>query len=188
MRRGLTLAVLLALGAGACGPKQYVDPLKPPEAAATKAPETAGDAGTGGETGKAAGGAASGLTPHIYMALQPGDAGAVSVVFAIDARRDNTPGDDPAIRLTPEGGQCNPQELRRYAFPPENAGKPVFGPAEVAAGISARDLPSFMAMSVTAEMLRRGLVKDAEESKPQNVCTRKLWERMIVNESQRRAS
>ena len=37
-------------------------------------------------------------------------------------------------------------------------------------------------MVVTSEMLRRGLIEKPEDSQPQNVCTRKLWERMIINE------
>lgn len=179
MRPDLALAAVLVLGMGACGPKEYVDPLKPPSKAAERTPEeTAATESAEKEP--------VGLAPHIYMALQPDDGGSVSVIFAIDARRNNTPDDDPAIRLTPEDGKCNPQELRRYAFPAESTAKPVFGPEEVQAGITAKDLPRFMAMSVTAAMLRRGLIKDAEASKPQNVCTRKLWEQMIVNESQRR--
>ena len=124
--------------------------------------------------------------PHVYMSLQP-DAGAgpLSVVFAIDRSRDNTPQDDPAFRLTPEDGQCNPQELRRYAFPEQDRQRPTFGPEEVKRGISAQELPNFMAIAVTGEMMEQGLIVEPEESKPQNVCTRKLWERLIVNQSRR---
>ncbi|HUF88347.1 MAG TPA: hypothetical protein VMM59_13290, partial [Thermohalobaculum sp.] len=83
--------------------------------------------------------------PHVYMALQPGGPGRPhSVVFAIDAARDGTPGDDPAIRLTPEAGRCNPQEMRRYDFSAEAAG-PVVSEAEGASGLTARDLPAFLA-------------------------------------------
>ena len=122
--------------------------------------------------------------PHVYMSLQP-DAGAgpLSVVFAIDRSRDNTPQDDPAFRLTPEDGQCNPQELRRYAFPEQDRQRPTFGPEEVKRGISAQELPNFMAIAVTGEMMEQGLIVEPEESKPQNVCTRKFWELMIVQES-----
>lgn len=121
---------------------------------------------------------------HVYMALQP-DAGGgpLSVVFAIDRSRDNTPQDEPAVRLTPENGECNPQQLRRFAFPEEARAKPTFGPEEVRRGISARELPNFMAIAVTSEMMQQGLIIEPEESKPQNVCTRKLWELMIVRQS-----
>lgn len=120
--------------------------------------------------------------PQIYMALQPDPSGPTSVIFAIDADRNDEPRDDRAIRLTPEEGKCNPQELRSFDFPPEIQ-RPIFGPDEAFAGITARDLPAFMAMVVTSEMLRRKMVSDVEASKPQNVCTRKLWERLIVNEA-----
>ena len=122
--------------------------------------------------------------PHVYMSLQP-DAGSgpISIVFAIDRSRDNTPSDDPAIRLTPEDGECNPQEMRRFDFPDVTTQRPIFGPEEASRGITGRELPNFMAMMVTGEMMRQGLVVEPEASKPQNVCTRKLWEQMIVNQS-----
>ena len=119
--------------------------------------------------------------PQIYMTLQPDPSGTTSIIFAIDAARNDTPRDDPAIRITPENGKCNPQELRRYEFPTDIQ-RPVFGPDEAFSGVLPEQLPNFMAMAVTSEMLRRGLIEDPEESHPQNVCTRKLWERMIVNE------
>lgn len=122
--------------------------------------------------------------PHVYMSLQPDEgAGPLSVVFAIDRSRDNTPQDDPAFRLTPEDGQCNPQELRRYAFPKEDRERPTFGPDDVQRGVAAQELPNFMAIAVTGEMMRRGLIVEPEESKPQNVCTRKFWELMMVQQS-----
>ena len=121
--------------------------------------------------------------PHIYMSLQPDPSGPTSVVFAIDASRDATPSDDPAIRITPEGGACNLQDLRRFNFPAEATKRPVFGPDEVLAGLTARDLPNFMAIEVTSEMLRVGLITQPEESKPQNVCARKLWQQLVAKES-----
>jgi len=117
------------------------------------------------------------------MALQPGGNGPTSVIFAIDQSQDNTPTNDPAIRITPEGGKCNPQQLRAFAFDPRQRQRPIYGPAEVQTGITARDLPNFMAMAVTSEMMRTGLVIEPEASKPQNVCTRKLFEQLIVQES-----
>jgi len=123
--------------------------------------------------------------PHIYMALQPGGAGrTVSAVFAIDAARDNTPSDDPAIRLTPERGLCNPQEMRSYDFPAEDAARPVVSEAEQAEGLTASDLPAFMAVSVTDKMLSLGLASDREQTRALNVCTRKLWERLLQDGNQ----
>ena len=121
--------------------------------------------------------------PIIYLALQDDPSGTTSVIFAIDEARDATPLNDPAIRLTPEEGQCNPQELRGYPFPLASAREPVFGPREIAAGVSAQDLPSFMAVAVTKAMLDQGLITKPEQSQPQNVCTRKLWEQLVVRQS-----
>ena len=120
--------------------------------------------------------------PHIYLSLQSGGAGgSVSAVFAIDAARDNTPSDDPAIRLTPEAGLCNPQEMRSYDFSAADAARPVVSEAEQAEGLTARDLPAFMAVSVTERMLSLGLAREREETRALNVCTRKLWERLLAS-------
>ena len=122
--------------------------------------------------------------PHIYLALQSDGAGRpVSAVFAIDAARDNTPSDDPAVRLTPENGLCNPQEMRSYDFPPEDAARPVVSEAEQAEGLTARDLPAFMAVSVTNKMLSLGLADEREQTRALNVCTRKLWERLLAGDA-----
>ncbi|HSF95912.1 MAG TPA: hypothetical protein VLA52_12880 [Thermohalobaculum sp.] len=122
--------------------------------------------------------------PHIYMALQDeGPGKPVSVVFAIDAARDRTPSDDPAVRLTPEAGLCNPQEMTRYEFPPDAAAQPVFADAERAAGVGANDLPAYLAVAVTDNMLARGLAATPEDTRPQNVCTRKLWEQLVLAEN-----
>lgn len=121
--------------------------------------------------------------PHLYMELQPDSGGPVSVVFAIDQSRDNTPSDDPAIRITPMDGQCNPQQLRWHEFSPEKAKRPAYGPEEAARGITAQELPGFMATLVTSDMLEAGLISDPEESRPQNVCTQKLLQQMIIAES-----
>ena len=129
--------------------------------------------------------AAAANAPHVYMSLQPDRAGATSVVFAIDRSRDGTPSDEPAIRITPEAtetqsGRCNPQQLRYYKFPPESADRPVYGPDEASRGVDARTLPEFMATAVSAEMMERGLAEDLEHTRPQNVCTRKLFEQTII--------
>ena len=138
--RGLALIVGLAAVLSGCAPEQG-DPLRPADAAvpvtdapALRVPQSPGDA------------------PHIYMSLQDDGAQAVSIIFAIDAARNNTPSDDPAIRLTPEGGKCNPQQLRRYDFPAATGQRPIFGPDEAVAGLTAKELPSFIAMAVTSEM------------------------------------
>lgn len=117
--------------------------------------------------------------PHIYLALQPGGSGfPTSVVFAIDAARDGTPSDDPAIRLTPEAGRCNPQEMRRYDFPEDAA--PVVSEPEQAKGLTADDLPDFLAAAVTGRLIEAGLATEPEDTRPLNVCTRKLWQRLVV--------
>lgn len=119
-------------------------------------------------------------TPHIYFSVQAERGRPVSVVFAIDAARDNTPADDPAIRLTPAEGDCNPQELRRYAFPAADAARPAFSEAEALRGVTAAELPRFLAAAVTERMLEADLAAEPEDTRPQNVCTRKLWERLTT--------
>ena len=122
-----------------------------------------------------------GPMPHVYMALQPdGEGKPVSVIFAIDAARDNTPSDDPAIRLTPENGLCNPQEMRNYNFPPKYLARPVVSEIEQSQGLPARDLPAYIAISVTDEMIASGLARDREETRALNICTRKLWEELML--------
>ncbi len=128
---------------------------------------------------------AAATAPHIYMAVQPDRGGPISVVFAIDRSRDNTPSDEPAIRITPDQtdpdrGRCNPQQLRYYDFPQENAERPVYGPDEASRGIGAKDLPGFMASAVSQEMIVKGIADQLEQTRPQNVCTRKLFEQTII--------
>ena len=50
-------------------------------------------------------------------------------------------------------------------------------------GVTAKELPAFMAMAVSSEILVNGIATTLEETQPQNVCTRKLWERLILRES-----
>ena len=125
------------------------------------------------------------FTSRALRALRPSD-------LLADPTRANSPQIEQlvdtyqrAYQLDAREADAIRQELRRYDFPPDAAARPIFGPDEAAAGITARDLPNFMAMAVTSEMLRQGLIDEVEESKPQNVCARKLWERMILNESVR---
>lgn len=165
-RAALALALLLA----ACAPRQG-DPLAPPPDAVT-APAQA-----------AAAQPAVRDAPHIYMALQRDAGGPTSVILAIDASRDNTPSDDPAVRITPDNGACNPQQLRWYEFPAARARRPIYGPEEAGRGVTARELPDYLAMAVTSEMMAAGLIEEPDESKPQNVCTRKLMQRMIIDRS-----
>ena len=129
--------------------------------------------------------AAAAEAPHVYMSLQPDTGGQISVVFAIDRSRDGTPSDEPAIRITPEAteaqaGRCNPQQLRYYKFPPDSADRPVYGPDEALRGVGARDLPGFMATAVSSEMIVTGVAEDLEDTRPQNICTRKLFEQTII--------
>jgi len=127
---------------------------------------------------------APGQVPHVYMALQDGGEGRpLSVIFAIDAARNGTPSDDPAMRLTPESGLCNPQEMTRYDFPPEAAATPVVGEAEQAEGLTAADLPAYMAVAVTNALLLQGLASTPEDTRPLNICTRKLWQQLVLPES-----
>ncbi len=165
-----------------------VDALPPPqvEGAAPAAGEAApAPDATGSAAAQPANGAPAQPVPHIYMALQPEGTGKpISVIFAIDASRDNTPSDDPAIRITPDGGLCNPQEMRFYKFPERYAAKPVVSEIEQEEGLKVVDLPNFMAISVTNEMLNQGLVSKPEDTRPQNVCTRKLWEQLVLAENQ----
>jgi hypothetical protein len=121
----------------------------------------------------------AGEVPHIYLALQDeGPGKPVSAVFAIDAARNGTPSDDPAIRLTPDGGRCNPQEMTSYSFAPGTA--PTVGDVEARDGLTARDLPAYMAVAVTNEMLTRNIATEPEQTRPLNICTRKLWEQLVV--------
>ena len=123
--------------------------------------------------------------PAIFLDLEADPGRPVSIVFAIDAA-DNGPADDQAIRLTPDGGLCNPQELARYGDRGETA--PAFGPDDAARGVDPRRLPEFMAVAVSRRMIEAGLAADPEATRPQNVCTRKLWERLVVGQSQAAAS
>jgi hypothetical protein len=166
------LAACEALPPGSAGQESaaetspsILDMLPPPEAAAeSEASESAAPAPP---------------IPHIYLALQPGTSGRPhSAIFAIDGARDGTPSDDPAIRLTPEEGRCNPQEMRRYDFPADAA--PVVSEAEQSRGLRAADLPDFLAASVTGRMIEAGLAAEPEDTRALNICTRKLWERLVV--------
>lgn len=170
MRRAVLLWCALAVTA--CAPESS-DPLKPPDSENAQANTQPTPEDEAFARARAA--------PHIYMSLQPDPSGPTSIVFAIDADKNDSPQNDPAMRITPEDGKCNPQELRRYNFP-EDLRRPIFGPDEAYRGITPQDLPNFMAMAVTSEMMRRGMIEEPEQSQPQNVCTRKLWERMIINE------
>ena len=203
MRRAVLLALALALAVAGCADERGRDPLAPPGAAAAPAggaagralavpvtpelaaPATAAAAGPAEPAAAARGPvpAAARDVPQIYMALQPDAGGPTSVILAIDASRDNTPSNDPAVRITPDNGACNPQQLRYFNFPPERAQRPIYGPEQAARGVTARELPDFMAMAVTSEMMTAGLIDDPDESKPQNVCTRKLLQRLIIDRS-----
>jgi len=118
--------------------------------------------------------------PDIYMALQQASDGAVSVIFAIDEAKDNTPSDDRAIRISPEDGRCNPQELNNYLFPVAYGTRPVFSSLQASEGVTSDKLPAFMAIAVSTEMINLGIAETPEDTHPQNVCTRKLWQRLVL--------
>lgn len=188
-RLALALTAAALLAACEAGPEgdaeapaapapSIVDMLPAPEAAAESEPA---------EGEPAEGTTAAPAAPHIYLALQPGSSGQPhSAIFAIDGARDGTPSDDPAIRLTPEDGNCNPQEMRRYGFPADAA--PVVSEAEQARGLTAADLPDFLAASVTGRMIEAGLAAAPEETRALNICTRKLWERIVLARNEARVA
>ncbi|MEM9144687.1 MAG: hypothetical protein AAGC57_00715 [Pseudomonadota bacterium] len=122
--------------------------------------------------------------PEIYMALQRDNADVVSVIFAIDEARNNTPSDDPAIRLTPEAGLCNPQQLRRFEFPALYAARPIYSRLEAEAPVAADELPSFIATIVSNEMVRQGMARTADDTRPQNMCSYLLWQRLVYADLQ----
>ncbi len=171
---GLAAALLLA----ACASE---DERTDPDPAANPAGDTAAESG---DTGTAAlpppgGEPTAAEVPHSYLALQPAGAGhPTSVVFAIDASRDGTPSDDRALRLTPDDGDCNPQEMQRYDFPADAA--PAVGDGEQARGLTPRELPDFLAASVTGRLIDTGLASEPEDTRALNICTRKLWERLVL--------
>ncbi|MEM9044347.1 MAG: hypothetical protein AAGC81_06610 [Pseudomonadota bacterium] len=123
---------------------------------------------------------AAAQAPRIYMAIQEDGSRPLSIVFAIDEARDGDPSNDPAIRITPEDGTCNPQAMRSYGFPaPFNA--PVFSSDQVLQGVRADQLPAFMAIAVSEKIVGLGLKSSLQETRPQNICTRKLWEAQLEN-------
>ncbi|MCL5775866.1 hypothetical protein M1105_02480 [Limibaculum sp. FT325] len=119
----------------------------------------------------------------IYLAFEGKPGGVMSVIFAIDANANANPSDEPALRLSPENGACNPQELSAYRFR-EGASR-VFSIDEARRGVTPDTLPRFLAAAVTEAMLRDGLAAQREETLPQNVCTRKLWEVLVANQRAR---
>jgi hypothetical protein len=70
--------------------------------------------------------------------------------------------------------------MLNYNFPPEYAAAPVTSEADQDRGLTAADLPAFMAVSVTETMLARGLASDREQTRALNICTRKLWEELVL--------
>lgn len=123
---------------------------------------------------------AASQAPHIYMALQEDGSRPLSIIFAIDEGRDGSPNNDPAIRITPDDGSCNPQAMRNYNFPaPYN--RPVFSGDQVLQGVRADQLPAFMAIAVSERIVGLGLRPTLQDTRPQNICTRKLWEAQLEN-------
>ena len=192
-------ALLLACALAACTATGETDG-EDPAVAAAPTEDSAGDAAASGAVGlpvPQAGGAAQATGPirrpvdpasvrNIYVAFEGRKTGTVSVIFAVDQDRSGTPTDDRAIRISPENSECNPQELTRYDFPAGTA--PVFGVEQVEQGLTPAELPRFLAASVTGQMIARDLADDEDDTLPQNVCTRKLWELLAELEQQRAAA
>lgn len=177
--RAAALAAALALAgcAGSEAPQEA-----PPPAAAGSLPLPSALDGPGSAGGALIDPEAVRAAPAVYMSLEADPGRPVSIVFAIDAAGDADPSDEPAMRLTPEGGRCNPQELSRYGA--RGGDGPVFGPEVARRGVDPRQLPEFMAVAVSRRMIDQGLAAAPEDTRPQNVCTRKLWERLAVAQTQ----
>ena len=175
---------ILLLAACERQPETAPEPRSAPDAEPAAAPEPEGTADAAAVPERAAQAPESlGIPPHIYMALQPDGDRPLSIVFAIDDARNGNPNDDSAVRLTPMDGDCNPQDLGFFNFARAGVTTPTYGPDEAAEGITARDLPAFMAIAVSSAMMARGLAVEPEETKPQNVCTRKLWELLVLTQT-----
>ncbi|MBY8975527.1 hypothetical protein KHP62_06905 [Rhodobacteraceae bacterium NNCM2] len=127
---------------------------------------------------------AAARAPMIYMAIQEDGTRPLSIIFAIDESRDGTPQDDPAIRITPSDGSCNPQTMRSYSFPSPFGDAPVFGADQILQGVQASQLPAFMAIKASETIVAMGLAEKLEDTRPQNICTRKMWEAQLANPPQ----
>ena len=171
-RAALALAVLLAACAEEAPPPAAPGAGSAPAGDAAALPEPAPSAAAPARTARLR--RPDDAAPHIYMDLAPAPDGTVTVIFAIDASRDATPGDDPAVRITPAGGACNPERTGPHAFAAD--ARPVFGPDQLAEGVEADLLAPFMAVQVTERMLAEGLAARREDTTPQNICARKFWE------------
>lgn len=174
MRRALPLLLLLA----GCGSDETVDRLPPPPSA--DAPLPAVDI-----SGLPVPPARGNLTPAdnaplVYMGLQREAGGVLAITFVIDGNRDGDPYNDPAAELRPAEGQCNLTDIETHTLPAEYAAAPVFGPDQVREGVTPDLLPAFMAIAVSEEMIRLGLAESPGDTQPQNVCTRKYWERLVA--------
>ena len=73
----------------------------------------------------------------------------------------------------------SPQDL------PEFARSTVDGYAVIAADTygASSSLPAFLAVSVTNAMLNRGLAVTRDDTRALNICTRKLWESLVLAEN-----
>ncbi len=173
MRRGLAILLLLA----ACGAPEREE-LPPPPSAEAPLPAT----DLAGLPVPPIGGslAPADNAPLIYMGLDPRSNGVVAITFVMDRDRDGNPYNDPAVELRPAGGKCNLTDVEKHQLAPPFADRPIFGPDEVRKGVTPDQLPAFMAIAVSSEMIRQGLAQDPGETHPQNVCTRKYWERLMA--------
>ena len=184
MRQSTAIATALLLLAGCAGQEGPQASGAAPAAEAES--EAQGDEGSAGETLPTPDAAAEadpppqpggGEAPEIYMEVASAGGGAVSLTFASDESRDGTPGDDPAVRITPAEGDCNAEQLDSHAFAAD--ARPVFGPEMAAQGVGADKLPAFMAVTASRAMISQGFAEAPEGTRAQNICTRKLWERLV---------
>lgn len=174
MRRLAALALVLA----GCGGDEGAERLPPPPSSAAplpaENPAPAPPPLSGGNL------APADAAPLVYMGIERRDGGLVAITFVMDRDRDGNPFNDPAAELRPADGQCNLTDVETPRLAPEYAARPVFGPDEARQGITPDVLPAFMAMAVSSEMMRAGLAADPGATHPQNVCTRKYWERLVA--------
>lgn len=118
--------------------------------------------------------------PFVYMGVSERPDGVIAVTFVIDRDRDGSPYNDPGAELRPADGECNLTDLDAHGLTEADAEQPVFGPEEARGGVTPDVLPAFMAVAVTSAMLDRGLAESPGDTHPQNVCTRKYWERLVA--------
>jgi len=87
---------------------------------------------------------------------------------------------DEGLLEYPEESFLGYRHIQEYFAFPEKFATPVFSETEQAEGVTATDLPGFLAATVTQAMLAEGFAATEEQTRPLNICTRKLWEQLVV--------